>query len=91
MKNFVFPALVLALFAQGCGPKANAEDCTAMLDHMIDLQAKKSGKEAAVIKKAMEDHEEYKKVVDECLGKLPLTTVQCVVRAQSVEEANICK
>lgn len=99
--NIIVLALlaVSMLLTGGCiqPRKANKEECTAAVDHLIELAAEAEFGSGVVGRVAGKGAELYgnvsgkrQKVIRQCMGAAPVTRIHCVLRAGSMAQAQAC-
>lgn len=79
----------LATLLAGCVPRADAQACEAMVDHLVELLRDAHEGEAAVLagEVALEHREE---LLERCLAEGTAAEVACVRRAESLDELRRC-
>lgn len=83
--------------ASGCGKGASKEQCTKLLDHLVDLELKKAGatadpalKETLAKQKVAVTETKSAEFLTECMDKTAKERVECALNAQDVDAVGKC-
>jgi hypothetical protein len=93
MSRWALVALLAAAGPAGCSKAPSEDDCKALLDHLVDLEFKKSGTGAtdaakadlAKQKAAVVDAKLTEGFVETCVTKTPRSRVQCALNAADLD------
>ena len=95
----LLPALLLAVVA-ACGNAPSKDDCTKLLDHLIDLEIKAGGGDGDLSadmkadlqkqRQQVTDFASGQKFIETCTQKTPKKVVDCGLAARTLDDAAKC-